>query len=108
MQKRAVIAGIGESAYYVRGRSPDSEFRLACTAIRNAADDAGIDLADIDGFVSYNDQRNDPLRLARALGIRDLRWSAQSWAGGGNNAAAVLRVAGVSTLAPSTHSCATN
>lgn len=93
MRKHAVIAGVGESSYYVRGRAPDSEFQLACTAIRNAAEDAGIDLADIDGFVSYNDQRNDPLRLARALGIRELRWSAQSWAGGGNNAAAAVQLA---------------
>ena len=67
MQGHAVVAGVGESSYYVRGRSPDSEFQLTCTAIRNAVADAGIDLAQVDGFVSYMDPRNDPLRLAHAL-----------------------------------------
>ena len=36
MQGEAVVAGVGESAYYERGQSPDSEFRLGCEAIRNA------------------------------------------------------------------------
>ena len=93
MHGKAVVAGVGESAYYVRGRSPDTEFQLACEAIRRAADDAGIALADIDGFVSYMDQRNDPLRLAAALGIRELRWSATTWAGGGNNVGGAVQLA---------------
>ena len=93
MKKQGVIAGVGESAYYVRGRSPDTEFELACTAIRNAAEDAGIALEDIDGFVSYNDPRNDPMRLARALGCKDLRWAAQAFGGGGNNAAHAVQMA---------------
>jgi acetyl-CoA acetyltransferase len=93
MQGRAVVSGIGESAYYVRGKSPESEFRLACRAIQRAAEDAGLALADIDGIVSYMDQRNDPLRLAAALGLKELRWAAQTWAGGGNNAAAAVQLA---------------
>jgi acetyl-CoA acetyltransferase len=90
---RAVIAGIGESAYYERGRAPYTEFQLACIAIRRAAEDAGIETADIDGFVSYMDTRNDPLRLSAALGVRELRWTAQPWGGGGNNMAAAVQLA---------------
>jgi len=93
MQAKAVVAGVGESTYYKRGESPDSEFQLACTAIRRAAADAGVTLADVDGLVSYGDNRNSPLRLARALGLRDLRWSNTCWAGGGNNSAAVVQLA---------------
>lgn len=93
MNGSAVVAGIGESAYYERGRSPHTEFQLACTAIRRAAADAGIDPADIDGFVSYMDTRNDPLRLSAALGVRELRWTAQPWGGGGNNMAAAVQLA---------------
>ena len=93
MHGHAAVAGVGESAYYERGKAPDSEFQLACTAIRKAVADAGLELADIDGFVSYMDQRNDPLRLARAFGIRELRWAATTWAGGGNNAAAAVQLA---------------
>lgn len=93
MQGRAVVAGVGESPYYERGRSPDTEFQLACLAIRRAAQDAGVRVADIDGFVSYMDSRNDPLRLAAALGVRELRWAAQPWGGGGNNMAAAVQLA---------------
>ncbi|MGE4605324.1 MAG: acetyl-CoA acetyltransferase [Myxococcota bacterium] len=99
MLRGAAVAGVGESAYYVRGRSPDSEFKLCITAIRAAVADAGLELADIDGFVSYMDQRNDPLRLANTLGIRELRWAAQTWAGGGNNAAAAVQIADAAVCA---------
>ncbi len=93
MQGQAVVVGVGESKFYVRGKSPDSEFQLTCTAIRNAVADAGFELAEVDGFVSYLDQRNDPLRLAHALGVNELRWSNTCWAGGGNNAAAAVQLA---------------
>jgi acetyl-CoA acetyltransferase len=89
----AVVVGVGESTYYVRGRSPESEFQLACTAVRNAVADAGLALSDVDGFVSYMDARNDAVRLANALGIRHLRWAAQTFGGGGNNAAAAVQIA---------------
>jgi acetyl-CoA acetyltransferase len=93
MQGQAVVAGVGESQYYKRGDSPDTEFMLTCTAIRNAVADAGLELAEIDGIVSYMDQRNDPLRLAHALGLKELRWANTCWAGGGNNAAAAVQLA---------------
>ena len=76
MQGKAVVAGVGESTYYKRGEAPNTEFELACTAIQNAVADAGLDLAEVDGFASYMDQRNDPLRLAQALGTKELRWAA--------------------------------
>ena len=47
-----VVAGIGESAYYERGKAPLSEFQLALVAIRAACADAGLDASAIDGFVS--------------------------------------------------------
>ena len=93
MKGRAVVAGVGESAYYERGRSPLSEFQLALTAIRGACKDAGLDPREIDGFVSYMDQRNDPLRLSAALGVRELSWTSQPWGGGGNNMAAAVQLA---------------
>jgi acetyl-CoA acetyltransferase len=89
----AVVAGIGETAYYERGKAPRSEFQLALTAIRAACDDAGLDPREIDGFVSYMDQRNDPLRLSAALGVRSLSWTSQPWGGGGNNMAAAIQLA---------------
>lgn len=93
MQGKAAVVGVGESTYYVRGKSPDTEFQLACTAITRAVEDAGLRLDDIDGVVSYMDQRNDPLRLGHALGLERLTWSATTWGGGGNNAAAAVQLA---------------
>jgi acetyl-CoA acetyltransferase len=92
MHGAAVVAGVGESSYYKRGESPHTEFQLAAIAIRNAVADAGLDLADVDGFVSYMD-RNNPVRLSAALGTGDLHFSAQTFGGGGNGAAAAVTLA---------------
>ncbi len=93
MKRRAVVAGVGESTYYERGRATESEFQLACIAIRNAVADAGLELADIDGFVSYMEMRNDPMRLATALGCKQLTYTAQPWGGGGNGMASAVMLA---------------
>ncbi len=93
MHGSAVVVGIGETQYYKRGEAPQSEFALACEAIRRAADDAGIDVRDIDGIVSYMDQRNPPVRLAATLGLRELNFTADPFSGGGNNVAAAIQLA---------------
>lgn len=93
MKARTAVCGVGESPYYKYGKSPYSEFRLACTAIRNAVEDAGLKLAEIDGFVSYLDSRNVPTRLAAALGMTEMRWAAMPWQGGGNSVAAAIHLA---------------
>jgi acetyl-CoA acetyltransferase len=77
------VVGIGESSYYKRGGSPDPEFVLALRAILAACADAGIDPRDVDGFASYAGDRNEPTRLAAALGIRQLRFANMQWGGGG-------------------------
>lgn len=93
MQGQAVVVGVGESEYYKRGGSPETEFQLALKAIGRAAEDAGLELSKIDGLISYMDDRNDPLRLSAALGLEDLRWSVTPWAGGGNNSSAAVQLA---------------
>ena len=90
MHGKAVVVGVGETTYYKHGQSPDTEFQLACSAIQRAADDAGLPISEIDGLISYMDQRNSPLRVAGALGMKELRWSSTPWAGGGNNSAACV------------------
>ncbi|HET6795231.1 MAG TPA: hypothetical protein VFH45_12340 [Acidimicrobiales bacterium] len=92
MHGAAVVVGVGESVYYKRGGAPDSEFRLACTAVRNAVEDAGLAMGDVDGFVSYMD-RNEPVRLSAALGAGDLNFTAQTFGGGGNGAGAAVTIA---------------
>src|SRR5688500_15554323 len=92
MHGAAVVVGVGESRYYRRGDAPETEFQLACIAIRAALDDAGLQPADVDGFVSYMD-RNEPVRLSAALGTGPLNFTAQTFGGGGNGAAAAVTLA---------------
>lgn len=99
MQSRSAVAGVGETAYYARGKCPDSEFQLACAAIRAAVADAGLELAQVDGLVSYLEARNDPMRLSATLGFDELRWSAQPWGGGGNGVAAAVALADAAVTA---------
>ena len=83
MRGKAAIVGIGETTYYKHGQSPDPEVKLVLDAIQLAAEDAGIDVREIDGFASYADDRNDPSRLMTALGSPDLTFSNMVWGGGG-------------------------
>jgi acetyl-CoA acetyltransferase len=97
IKDKVAIVGIGETTYYKRGAAPLSEVQLTLEAILKAAEDAGINVTDIDGFASYSNDRNDPPRLQAALGIPDLAFSNMFWGGGGGggsgavaNAAAAL------------------
>jgi acetyl-CoA acetyltransferase len=80
--------GIGESEYYRHGESPDAEFVLALKAILAACQDAGIESTEIDGFSSFSNDRNGPVRMAAALGLNELKFSSMQWQGGGGGMAA--------------------
>ncbi len=95
MRGEVAVVGIGETTYYKRGQAPEAEFKLGLQAILNACDDAGVDPRQIDGFASYSNDRNDPPRLAAALGVEELRFSNMQWGGGGGGGAGGRR----STLA---------
>ena len=82
--------GVGESAYFRHGKSPDAEAKLALTAILAACEDAGIRSHEIDGFASYGDERTDAVRLAAALGLPRLRSSTMQWGGGGGGCCAAV------------------
>src|SRR5258705_11018432 len=90
LRGKVAIAGIGEPRYYKPGQSPDSEFALALQAILRACADAGIDPRQVDGFASYSNDRNDPSRIAAALGLPALRFSNMQWGGGGGGGSAAV------------------
>ena len=90
LRGKVAVAGIGETTYYKHGKAPDAEFKLALQAILAAAKDAGIDAREIDGFASYSNDRNDPSRIAAALGTRELRFSNMQWGGGGGGGGAAV------------------
>jgi acetyl-CoA acetyltransferase len=87
---KVAIVGVGETAYYKHGQAPEPEVKLALQAILAACADAGIDPRAIDGFASYSNDRNDPSRLAAALGIPELRFSNMQWGGGGGGGSAAV------------------
>lgn len=90
LRGKVAIVGIGETTYYKHGKSPDAEFKLALKAILGACADAGINPRAIDGFASYSNDRNDPSRLAAALGLPALRFSNMNWGGGGGGGSAAV------------------
>jgi acetyl-CoA acetyltransferase len=90
LRGRVAVAGIGETTYYKHGKSPDAEFKLALQAILRACEDAGISPREVDGFASYSNDRNDPSRIAAALGLPELRFSNMQWGGGGGGGAAAV------------------
>jgi acetyl-CoA acetyltransferase len=59
---------------------------------------AGIDPADIDGFVSYGADLEDGPRLTGPLGTKELRWSSIVWGGGGGGSAGAIAQAEAAIL----------
>ena len=84
------VVGVGETRYYKHGQSPEAEVVLALRAILAACADAGVDPRQVDGFASYSNDRNDPSRLAAALGLPELRFSNMQWGGGGGGGSAAV------------------
>src|ERR671918_433167 len=77
----------------MRNAIPAWERERAAAALRTilaACDDAGLDPRTIDGFASYSNDRNDPSRLAAALGLPELRFSNMQWGGGGGGGSAAV------------------
>jgi acetyl-CoA acetyltransferase len=87
------VAGVGETLYYKHGQSPEPEFKMALQAILKACADAGINAREVDGFCSYSNDRNEPSRLAAALGLPDLKYASMQWGGGGGGGSAAIGTA---------------
>lgn len=92
---RTAIVGLGGTRFARHGGITDrTEFQLCCEAILAAAEDAGIDVREIDGFCSYATERHEPVQVQAALGIPELRFSNMVWgAGGGGCSGAVMDAA---------------
>lgn len=83
------VAGVGVRQYK-RGHAPMPEQGVLVRAIVDAAEDAGIDPSEIDGFASYGDDKNEPVRLMSDLGTLDLCWHSQVFGGGGGGIAGAI------------------
>jgi acetyl-CoA acetyltransferase len=93
LRDKACIVGIGTTAFYRRGQSGDrTPLELMCEATKNATDDAGIEIGDIDGFSYYSGGYDSGL-LASALGIEDLKYSVMMTGGGGGSQGTIVNAA---------------
>jgi len=89
IRNKTAIVGVGATPYYKRGRSePQTLDELAEKAIIAAVEDAGLKMADIDGFASFGGGFDTPL-LCEALGIPEIRYSAIVTGTGGGSAGSV-------------------
>lgn len=91
------VVGLGVRQYK-RGGAPLPEQGVLVGAIVDACADAGLDPSEIDGFVSYGDDKNEPIRMAPDLGTEDLCWSAQVFGGGGGGIAAAFGLAAAAII----------
>lgn len=86
---RTAIVGIGHTEY--SKDSGRSEMRLACEAIASAIHDAGLEPKDIDGIAKFSWDNNDPVLIARNLGVPQLRFFGEvPYGGGGGPVGSVL------------------
>ena len=97
MRGATAIAGVGYRQYK-RGTAPAPERGVLVRAIVDACEDAGFDPADVDGFVSYGDDRNEPVRLMPDLGTHELTWSSSVWGGGGGGIAGAFGIAAAAIM----------
>lgn len=89
IRDKTAIVGVGATPYYKRGRSaPQTLDELVGKAILAAADDAGLDVAAIDGF-AYFAGGFDTGALTEMLGIPEVRYTATLTGSGGGSAGAV-------------------
>ncbi|GMU78858.1 MAG: lipid-transfer protein [Acidimicrobiia bacterium] len=98
LKDRAAIVGVGATPYYKRGQSlPQTPLEMACAATVLALGDAGLTVADLDGFAIYA-QSCDPAEVASVLGVPEVRFAASTTSGGGGSAGALgLAAAAVAT-----------
>ncbi|NUO99641.1 MAG: lipid-transfer protein, partial [Nonomuraea sp.] len=81
MSGRAAVAGVGATEF--SKDSGRSELRLAAEAVLAALDDAGVPPSEVDGMVTYTQDSNQEIAVARETGIGDLGFFSRVEYGGG-------------------------
>jgi acetyl-CoA acetyltransferase len=81
LRDAAAIVGIGATEF--SKESGRSELRLAVEACEAAIADAGLEPAQIDGMVTYTQDTNPEIEIARNLGVGELSFFSRIHHGGG-------------------------
>ncbi|MGK2911460.1 MAG: thiolase C-terminal domain-containing protein [Sphingobium sp.] len=87
LKDKTAIVGLGETR--VGKLLVETEEELACQAIKTALDEAGIDPSEVDALCSFSIETTDEEKIARDLGMGDIRFFAESPSGGGGGCATV-------------------
>lgn len=91
LKDRTAIVGIGQTEF---GKNLEhTELQLACMAIRNALDDAGIDPSEVDALGCFTQETTPEFEIARNLGFGELHFFSQVAHGGGAVCGAIGQVA---------------
>ena len=91
LKDSTAIVGIGQTEF--AKRLEESELELACRAINNALEDAGIEAKEVDALGSFTFEENDEFEVARNLGFGELHFWSQAPYGGGASCCAIGQVA---------------
>jgi acetyl-CoA acetyltransferase len=81
LRDAAAVAGIGATEF--SKESGRSELRLAVEACEAAIADAGLEPGEIDGMVTYTQDTNPEIEIARNLGVGELSFFSRIHHGGG-------------------------
>lgn len=88
---KTAIVGIGQTAF---GKGlAESELSLACQAISNAIDDAGLVPSDVDGLAMFSMEEGREVEVARNVGLGDITFFTEIGYGGGAGCATVGQAA---------------
>lgn len=91
LKDKTAIIGIGETAF--AKNLEESEFQLACRAIKSALDDASVKPSEVDALSSYTYEETPEFEVARSVGMGDVHYLSQSPHGGGAACGAVGHLA---------------
>lgn len=82
LKDELIIAGVSTLGYW--RKTERTEVSLAAEVVLRSAEDAGIDVKEIDGIITYqyNNDSCRPQEVAQALGLPHLRFWLENWLGG--------------------------
>jgi len=91
VKDNVAIVGIGATEF--SKDSGRSEIQMVCEAIKDAVNDAGINIEDIDGMVRFTMDYTDEMHIASSLGIPNLNYFGECGWGGGASCATMVHAA---------------
>lgn len=87
IRDKTAIVGIGATEF--SRNSGETILKMATESIKDAVEDAGLNIEDIDGMVSFTSDEADQIEIVRSLGIPNLKFFSMTPYGGGGSCGTV-------------------